>query len=104
MTPALALAYLHELSTDVRAGVVLAADGGLLAGSPALADHARALLAAAPEAAEVEARTPGGTVLATRSDRHAVVVVYGPHVLPALARYDLRLVLGDLDGAAVGPA
>ena len=38
LTPALALDYLHALSADLRAAVVLDARGECLAGPPALAD------------------------------------------------------------------
>src|SRR5215216_4874078 len=60
---------------------------------------ARALLAAAPEADDLEVATPQGSVFAARSDDHAVVVVCGRFALPALVRFDLRMVLGDLAGA-----
>ncbi|ADB50295.1 hypothetical protein [Conexibacter woesei] len=46
LTPALALRYLRELSTDVRAAAVLDADGRLLAGDGALEAPARELLSA----------------------------------------------------------
>jgi hypothetical protein len=98
LTPKLALGYLRELSADIRAGVVLAPDGALLAGPEALADPARDLLAAAPDARELQVATPDGAVFAARSDRHAVVVVCGRFALPSLVRYDLRVVLGDLAG------
>jgi hypothetical protein len=95
LTPADALEYLAQLSTDVRAGAVLGAGGELLAGDPALLPAARDLLAACP-AAEVEADTGDGVVLAARSHTHAVVVVCGPQVLEGLQRHDLRTVLADL--------
>jgi hypothetical protein len=93
LTPPLALDYLRELSTDIRAGVVLDRDGALLAGPPA-----RALLAAAGEAHEVHVTAAGGTVFAARSDRHAIVLACGRFALPSLVRFDLKLVLGDLNG------
>ncbi len=103
MTPALtaplALDYIHELSTDVRAGVVLAADGARLAGPEALAGPARDLLAGAGEAAEVEVDVPAGTVYAVRSAHHAIIVACGPLTLRGLALFDLRSVLAELDGA-----
>src|SRR5215210_1531201 len=98
-SPAQALDYLRTLSADIREAAVLGADGGLLAGPPALAEPARALLAAAPEADDVEVATPLGSVFAARSDAHAVVLVCGRFALPALVRFDLRMVLGDLAGA-----
>jgi hypothetical protein len=98
LTPPLALDYLRELSADIRAGVVLAPDGALLAGPDALADPARDLLNAAGDAAEVQVSTADGAVYAARSDRHAIAVVCGRFALPSLIRYDLRLVLADLGG------
>jgi hypothetical protein len=98
LTPPLALDYLRELSTDIRAGVVLDRDGALLAGPEELAEPARALLAAAGEAHEVHVTAAGGTVFAARSDRHAIVLACGRFALPSLVRFDLKLVLGDLNG------
>lgn len=98
LTPELALDYLCELSADVRAGVVLSADGRRLAGPEALVEPARRLLAALPSADEAEVATGDGIVFAARSSRHAVVLVCGRLALGALHRYDLRRVLGDLDG------
>jgi hypothetical protein len=98
LTPALALDYLRTLSADIREAAVLDAAGGLLAGPAELGEPARALLAAAPEADDVEVSTAGGIVFAARSDEHAVVVVCGRFALPALVRFDLRMVLGDLAG------
>src|SRR3954470_14578386 len=98
LTPELALDYLRELSADVRAGVVLAGDGTRLAGPDALAEAGRRLLAALPHVEEGEVATADGIVFAGRSSRHAVVLVCGRLALGALHRYDLRRVLGDLDG------
>jgi hypothetical protein len=101
-TPALALDYLHELSADIRAGVVLGTDGTLLAGAEELAEPARDLLAAADTAADLHVTTAEGAVFAARDDRHAIVVACGRFALPSLARYDLRMVLADLAGARGG--
>jgi hypothetical protein len=98
LTPELALDYLRELSADVRAGAVLSADGRWLAGPEELAGPARRLLAAAPDADEIEVATGDGIVFAARSARHALVLVCGRLALPSLHRYDLRLVLADLAG------
>ena len=102
LTPALALEYLHELSADIEGGVVLDADGTLLAGADELAGAARDLLAAAEDASDVHVTTADGAVFAARDDRHAIVVACGRFALPSLARYDLRMVLADLgrDGKA----
>jgi hypothetical protein len=99
LTPALALDYLRALSADIRAGVVLSAQGERLAGPDALHAPARALLGAAPDAAEVHVTTREGAVFAARDERHAIVLACGRFALPALARYDLKVVLGRLAAA-----
>lgn len=103
-SPALALDYVRELSTDVRAGIALDAAGAHLAGPEALVAPARDLLAAAGGAAELEAATGGGVVCAARSGRHALIVVCGPFALPGLVRRDLRTALAALAGEPAGPA
>src|SRR3954469_9065665 len=95
LSPELALAYLAELSTDIRAGVVLSADGELLAGTEALAGPARDLLAAADDAV-IEVDTPRGVVVAARTATHALAVVAGSQALPALVRFDVRRTVEDL--------
>lgn len=97
LTPALALEYVHALSADVLAGVVLDAHGALLAGPAALADPARALLRASA-ATEIEAAGPAGAAFAARDARHAIVVVTGRFALGRLARHDLRTALAALGG------
>lgn len=99
LTPELAVAYLRELSVDVRAAVVLDADGHGLAGDSALAAPAHDLLEAAGAPA-VEVATERGAVFAVRSPAHALAVVTGRFALPALVLYDLRSVLADLEPAA----
>jgi hypothetical protein len=94
LTPADALAYLDQLSADVRAGAVLAADGELLAGDPALAARGRELLSGAEP--ELEVPTGEGTLYGARSGTHAVVVACGRFALSGLQRHDLRTVLADL--------
>lgn len=96
LTPELAVDYLRELSADIRAAAVLTPAGELLAGPPELAGPARDLLGAAPDAAELQVVTGDGTVYASRSDQHAIVVACGRFALPALIRYDLKVVLGEL--------
>jgi hypothetical protein len=99
LTPARALEYLRELSTDIRAGAVLDADGALLAGPEQLAGPARELLDAAGEAGDVHVTTGDGAVFLARDGRHSIVLACGRFALPSLARYDLRMVLADLRGA-----
>jgi hypothetical protein len=101
LTPELAVGYLRELSADIRDAVVLTAAGDPLAGPPELADAAARLLAAAPDAAEIEVAVAGGAIHAARGGRHSVVAVCGRYALPALIRYDLKVVLGEL--ADAGP-
>jgi hypothetical protein len=96
LTPELAVDYLRELSADVRAVAVLTASGEPLAGADELARSAQRLLGAAPDAAEIEVAMAGGAIHAARSAEHAVVAVCGRFALPALIRYDLKVVLGEL--------
>jgi hypothetical protein len=107
LTPALALDYVRELSADVRDGIVLGARGDVLAGPAHLAAAAQALLAAAGDAAEVEAATPDGVICAVRGAGCAAVVVCGRFALAGVVRQDLRVALGaveDAPPAAVRPA
>jgi hypothetical protein len=102
LTPALALAYLSELSADIRAAVVLDAGGEVLAvsgadgGDTALAAASRALLAEAPV---VRALTERGGAFGARDDLHGVVVATGPLALANLVVGDLLGVLAALGGA-----
>ena len=104
ISPSQALDYLRTLSADIREAAVLDRSGALLAGPAELAEPARALLAAAPDAADLEVATGEGIVFAARSDDHAVIVVCGRFALPALVRFDLRMVLGDLAGVGTQAA
>jgi hypothetical protein len=97
LTPALALAYLHELSADIRAAIVLDAAGNRLAGPAALAAPARALLAEAPLVSALSAR---GGAFGARDDRHGVVAATGPLALSGLVLHDLGRVLAALGGGA----
>jgi len=90
LTPDQAAAYVRELSADVRAVVVLAADGRLLAGPAPLAAPVRDLLAAAGDAPDTAVRTPGGVVLAARTAVAAVVAVAGPLSLLGPTGLDVR--------------
>lgn len=102
LTPAHALAYLRELSADLRGGVVLSSAGVHLAGDATLLTPARALLAAAGGAAEAEGRTRRGAAFVARSGDVVVVIASGPQTIAGLARHDLRLVLGDLGAPVPG--
>ena len=102
LTPALALDYVRELSADVRAAVVLDAEGGLLAGPPRLAAPARAVLIAAGAAAELEVASARGVVCAVRSPDHAAVAVCGRFAIAGVVRQDLRAAVAALEGRAPG--
>jgi hypothetical protein len=104
LTPALALDYVRELSADVRAALVLDAGGELLAGPAGLHGAARALLAAAGGAVELEAGGGEGVVCAVRSDAHAAVAVCGRFAIGAVVRADLRTALAALEGRAPAAA
>ena len=113
LTPALALDYLDELSTDIRGGLLLDAGGELLAGwhgDPDRAERLREplveLLALADgaagdsaPAAQIEVTTPRGAVFCVRDDDFTLAAVTGRFALPSLMFYDLRHVLDDLRAA-----
>jgi hypothetical protein len=91
------------LSADVRAGSILDAAGELLAGAAELAEPARALLAAAGDAGEVEAATADGVVCAVRTTDHAAVAVCGRFAIAGVVRQDLRVALAALEGRPPEP-
>jgi hypothetical protein len=110
LTPALALEYLAELSTDIRAGVVLDADGGLAAsweGDDERGERVRELVAELLERTDaagngepplqVEVSANGGGVFCARSPGWTIAVVTGRYALSSLMFYDLRKVLDDLE-------
>ena len=104
LTPELALAYLWELSVDVRAGVVLGPGDRCLAGEPALALAAGELVAGLDGAHEGVGVSRGGRVFVSRADGLAIVLVCGTQAIGGLVLHDLRLVLGDLGAAAPASA
>jgi hypothetical protein len=108
LTPALALRYLHELSADLRAGVVLDRAGEAVAGDAALVPAARALLSAAGERRIASVRGSDGWVCAASGTAHSIVLACGPHLLVGLLEHDLATVLEDLEAPATaageGPA
>ena len=104
LTPALALAYVRELSADVRAVLLLGSDGELVAGPEQLRADAVALLAAAGTAAELEAVTSGAVVCAVRSGERSMVAVCGRFAIPAVVRIDLRAALAAVEGRGVDSA
>jgi len=111
LTPELALDYLGELSTDIRAGVLLDAAGALAAswgGDDARGERVRELVLELLERADrapggdggavahVEASTARGAVFCVRDDAWTLAVVSGRQALSSLMLYDLRRVLADL--------
>ena len=109
LNPELALRYLGELSTDIRAAVLLAPDGSLAASDPPepdlgelLREQVTALLGAADGAGEpvgeVEATMPAGSVFAVRHAGWVLAVVAGLAALSSLLRYDLHHVGTELEG------
>jgi predicted regulator of Ras-like GTPase activity (Roadblock/LC7/MglB family) len=110
LTPELALAYLGELSTDIRAAAVLGPDGDVAAqtgfddGDPDavrtlvgdLFDQAAAAAAADRSPDQVEVALPEGTVYAVREGGWTVAVVAGRFALSSLMFFDLRMAIGDM--------
>jgi predicted regulator of Ras-like GTPase activity (Roadblock/LC7/MglB family) len=105
------LQYLSELSTDIKASVIVSADGRTAAASrPGEAgDRLRELTEQLFEYADaaddravtqVEVSTGDGAVYAVRDERWIVGVVAGRFALSSLMFYDLRSVIGDLEGKA----
>jgi predicted regulator of Ras-like GTPase activity (Roadblock/LC7/MglB family) len=108
LTPELALQYLGELSTDIKASVLFSSDGRtVVASRPGEAgDQLRALTvelleradaADADPVSQVEISTGDGAVFALRGERWTLAVVTGRFALSSLMFYDLRSVLADLE-------
>jgi hypothetical protein len=112
LTPELALDYLDELSTDIRAAVLLDGRGALAAHSAPDGDgermrelaqelFERAATAGSGEPPhQLEVSLPGGSVYALREAGWTLVVVSGRYALASLMFYDLHSVIRDLGGAA----
>ena len=107
LTPDLALDYLGELSTDIRAALVLDSGGAVAAVTgddrdrgARMRELTTELLDAAAGASEggdqVEVVTPEGSVFAVRGESWTVSVVAGRQPLASLMFYDLRNVVRDL--------
>lgn len=101
-----ALAYLAEMSPELRGGAILGADGEVLAadGDPAeWKDAVGALLAAADRAGEeaveqIHIATEQGEVFVLRHAGLTAVAVTERFVLSSLMAFDLRATLHDLGG------
>ena len=108
MDPAQALADLTEISSQIRAAVLLDGDGKLLASTlegeraERLAEAARALLAAADEErqglVQLEAATLEGSVFAARDDGHAIAATTTAEPTVGLVFYDLKSALRAVAG------
>jgi hypothetical protein len=115
LTPERTAARLCELSSDARAAVLVDAAGSLAGASDLDPERARALGELATELFEAVDRSPrpdgvdppeqvevqveGGAVYASRTPRWALAVVARRTALSSLMLYDLRAVLGELEGA-----
>jgi hypothetical protein len=110
LTPALALEYLAELSTDIQAGVLLDSGGGLAASWESddergervrelvteLLERVDAEAGGSEPPEQVEVSTGAGGVFCVRDGDWTLAVVTGRYALPSLMFYDLRKVLEDL--------
>lgn len=109
---ATALAYLHEMSPDLRGGAILAGEGGVLAASghpDRWREDASALLGIADRAdgepvEQVHVATEQGEVFALRHAGLAAVAVADRFALASLLFFDMRSVLRDLAAGGDGRA
>jgi hypothetical protein len=112
LTPELALTYLGELSTDIRAAAVLDTGGSVAAhtgfdeddasevGATVgdLFDHAAAAAGDDTPPGQVEVALPEGILYAVRERGWTLAVVAGRFALSSLMFFDLRMVIRDLAG------
>jgi predicted regulator of Ras-like GTPase activity (Roadblock/LC7/MglB family) len=114
LTPEGAADSLCELSGDVRAAVLLDAAGSLAGAAGDGSEHTRALGELARQLFEevdratrdwdteppeqVEVQVAGGTVFASRTPRWTLAAVARKGALSSLMLYDLKAVLGELEG------
>jgi hypothetical protein len=114
LTPERTATRLCELSSDARAAVLLDAAGALAGSSETDPERARMLGDLARElfetvdratrdwdtepAEQVEVQVPGGAAFASRTPRWTLAVVARRGALSSLMLYDLRAVLGELEG------
>ena len=102
LTADLAVAYVRELSADVRGVAVLWPGEHTHAEPAALATPAEALAAHLPGG---WIRLPEGlAVVARAEDGCALVVAAGPHALAGPTALDAAAALGALSGSSAGPA
>jgi hypothetical protein len=100
LTPDLALDYLGELSTDIRAAMVADSSGRVAAvtgDDRERGEQMRELTEKLLDRADqIEVVTTEGSVFAVRGDSWTVAVVAGRQPLASLMFYDLRNVVRDL--------
>jgi predicted regulator of Ras-like GTPase activity (Roadblock/LC7/MglB family) len=125
MNAAQALADLTEISAQIEAAVLAAADGSVVASTfrepsrgDELARAAAELVAAAEEArgdtpagglVQIQAATARGSIFVVRDDRHVVAALTGAKPTVGLVFYDLKTCLRMLEredeqGEAAAPA
>jgi predicted regulator of Ras-like GTPase activity (Roadblock/LC7/MglB family) len=105
-----ALAYLTEMSPDLRGGAILAGDGAVLAAGDQAdrwREDAAALLGAADRAGEepveqLHIATEQGEVFAVRHAGLAALAVTERFALASLLLFDMRSVLRDLAAGGDG--
>jgi predicted regulator of Ras-like GTPase activity (Roadblock/LC7/MglB family) len=106
-----ALAFLTEMSPDLRGAAILAGDGAVLAASGGdearWAEDAAALLAVADGAGsepveQLHIAAEQGEVFALRHEGFAAVAVTERFALASLTFFDIRSVLRDLAAARAG--
>jgi hypothetical protein len=114
LTPERTAARLCELSSDARAAVLLDAAGSLAGSSESDPERAEALAQLTRElfetvdratrdwdvdpAEQIEVQVSGGAAYASRTPRWTLAVVARRGALSSLMLYDLRAVLGELEG------
>jgi hypothetical protein len=112
LTPDLALTYLGELSTDIRAAAVLDADGSVAATTGFedgdaddvkslvgdLFDHAATAAGDGAAPTQFEISLPEGIVFAVRESGWTLAVIAGRFALSSLMFFDLRMVIRDMAG------
>ena len=105
-----ALAYLTEMSPDLRGGAILAADGGVLAASDRperWREDAATLLEVADGAGgepieQAHVATEQGEVFAVRHAGMSAIAVTDRFALASLLFFDMRAVLRDLSEGGDG--
>jgi hypothetical protein len=100
LPPDLAIAYVTELSADVKAAVVLDAEGAVLAGDASLRDAARAARTALGSGAAAAAHTPHGIVTAAATPAHTLLVLSAESAFPGPTLIDTRVAAAALAGDA----